>query len=346
MGFIKLTGVNFSPVPLSSKIMTIKHRLTSDPDISGSYTIDSTTVESGIDGTFTAPFYILGLLNGTSYTVEINSNCGGLAFEHVFTTACNCSAGFVANGTNTQCVKTETVAPVITHSNYCLARSQNGAYSARFARIYNPSWSNSSIALISAPVGDVFAEMTLAPYWANPTLNSTLGVMNRHAVWIDSDCDGTKNALTAGEQTTVSYEYVNTGVARRVYVLVCADNQFVLSLNGNIIAQTTVPNSQENFKIAHIFPVDIIVGINIFNVVATGDGTVNDAVCMMVFDNTASQVLYATQDSDLTILFKTDDLVGQHIDIATCEAGYSLDTTGGQGNYTCKRITYQNCNTI
>lgn len=183
--------------------------------------------------------------------------------------------------------------------------------------------------MISAPVADVYAQMTLAPYWANPTLSQTLGVVNRHSVWIDSDCNGTKDALAAGQKTTVSFTF-DAAVARRVYVLVAADNQFELKHNGVVIAKTTVPNSPENFKIAHIFPVDYIVGMNDVNLVATGDGSVNDAIAMLVFDNTSEEIKNATQDSNLTILFKTSDLVGDHIDIATCQAGYSLDTTGGR----------------
>jgi hypothetical protein len=40
----------------------------------------------------------------------------------------------------------------------------------------------------------------------------------------------------------------------------------------------------------------------------------------------------------LNILFKTSTLRGSTYDIATCPATYTLDTTGGSGNYVCKKV--------
>lgn len=346
MGFIQINSITFIPAPLSAKVVTIKHRLTSLPDIDGNYTTDATNVNVAIDGSLDTPFLITGLNDGTSYTVKIFSNCGGYDAKQAFVTTCNCPDGFTANDYTSPnyCVKTETTGATVLYSDYCLAVSQNGAYTNRKARIYNAGWSNSSIALVTAPTAQVFAEMTASPQWVNTGgISSTTGVMNRNGVWIDSDCNGTKDALAAGAQTTLSFYFNNYDDARTVYVGVGADNQFTLKVNGNTVAQTTVSNSPENFKIWHIFPVDLVVGANFFNVVATGDGTVNDAVAMVVYDNTAAQIRDAATDAALTILFKSSDLIGQHIDIATCPAGYSLDTTGGQGNYICKKITLADC---
>lgn len=343
MGAIKITSVGFDPTPLSPKTLVIKHRLTSDPDVDGSYITDGTDVPVGIDGILSPEFVISGLLNGTSYTVSVVSSCGGVNAKQEFVTECGCPSGFVPSDDSGRCEKVETESPTVTHTDYCLAISRNGAYANRFARIYNVGFSNSSIALISAPLSDVYAEMTLAPYWANPTLSTTLGVMNRNSVWIDSNCDGVKNALSAGEKATIAYNFNNAGAPRTIYIGVGADNQFVLKVNGTVIAQTTVPNSAENFKIFHIFPVDIISGNNDINVVATGDGSVNDAIAMVVYDNTRDEIKNATQDSDVEILFSSSELVGQHIDIATCRDGWSLDTSAGQGNYVCRKLTIVDC---
>ncbi len=48
-------------------------------------------------------------------------------------------------------------------------------------------------------------------------------------------------------------------------------------------------------------------------------------------------------DTGLNVLFTTASLRGQHIDIATCPAGYSLDTSGGSGNYICRTIDSVPC---
>jgi len=55
-------------------------------------------------------------------------------------------------------------------------------------------------------------------------------------------------------------------------------------------------------------------------------------------DNTAEQIQAATQDSDLTFLFRTSEYLGETIDIATCPDGWVLDTSGGSGSYVCRRI--------
>lgn len=345
MGFIKLTAVTFSdPQPISPKTLTINHKLT----IGGSYgTPDTETLVVPKTGLFPQPFYILNLLDGVSYTVEIKSSCGTVYFEYAFITTCNCDTanGFNSNAESTRCEKIEYGFLTVTHSDYCLAISRHGFYASRFARIYNAGWSNSSIAMVSAPVAQVYAQMTLAPYWANPTLSQTLGVVNRNSVWIDSSnpCDGIKDPLQAGSHCTISFSYENTGAARTVYVMVAGDNQFQLVVNGILTATTTVPNTEMNFRIAHIFPVQLRVGTNDFNVVGTGDGSDTDAVAMVVYDNTAEQIRVATADNQLSILFKSADLVGQQIDVATCAAGFSLSTIGGKGNYTCRKVSYADC---
>jgi len=331
---------------MSPKVVTIRHRLTSDPDVTGSYVVDTTTLEVPVSGVFTQPFFITGLLNGTSYTVAIKSACGTVDFKQAFTTPCTCPAGFVSSADSSQCEKVETVPPTINQSNYCYAASQNGAYSTRFARIYNGGWSNSSIALVSAPISDVFAEMAFAPYWANPTLSPTLGIMNREGIWVDSDCNGVKDALNLGSQTTAAFTYNNSGLERIMYVGASADNQFIIKLNGTEVAKTTVVNSDNNYRVFHIFPVRVRVGANDFNIIGTGDQSVSDSIAMVVFDNTPEQIRDATSDAALTILFRTSSLRGTMIDVATCPAGYSLVTTGGKGTYTCRKITYADCEVI
>lgn len=75
MSVIKLSTVEFENLPAAPVQVTVKHRLTSAPDVDGSYTTDSTTAIVNEDGEFDPEFFIEGLLFGTSYTVKIISNC-------------------------------------------------------------------------------------------------------------------------------------------------------------------------------------------------------------------------------------------------------------------------------
>jgi hypothetical protein len=92
-----------------------------------------------------------------------------------------------------------------------------------------------------------------------------------------------------------------------------------------------------------LFQVTLLRGTNNFNVIGTGDGSVNDALGMTIYDDLVANIVAATSDSDLNILFSSQSLIGQHIDVATCPVGYDLDTSGGQGNYVCVKTLTTDC---
>lgn len=365
---------------------------------------------------------------GTLYEVNVWRDCGVLEstkFNQI--TPCNCTDGTYTS-TGTDCRKVDSVSPTITFSNYCLAISQNGAYSNYGTRIYNPGF-NASTLFIAPATSDAFiyGYNTNNFQWANTTSDATQGPMNREGVWIDSDCDGNKDglgkgigsvtslvagsgytngtytavSLTGGSGTgakatvivsggvvtsviitttgvaysvsdvisasntnvggtgsgfsvtvasvtsikvTLSFVYANAGAARQIFIGIAADNQFKLVVNGTDIVDTGTTADDKQFKFWHVIPVNIITGTNYFNCIATGDGSVNDAIAMVGYDNTATQIIAATADAQLSILFKSSSLRGQHIDIATCASGYSLDTSGGQGSYTCTKTLIKVCN--
>ena len=77
MGYIRLTNVTFSPAPSGDVTVTVKYRLTSDPDVPGSYTTVTTTATVNSSGVFTPTVSIGGLTDGVSYTVVVTPNCGG-----------------------------------------------------------------------------------------------------------------------------------------------------------------------------------------------------------------------------------------------------------------------------
>lgn len=246
----------------------------------------------------------------------------------------HCPPGYTLSLDGTYCYKDETMAPTITQTDYCLAQSQRIEYSNAGSRIYNPGFNTNSPKTWTPPAADIYAFMINQNQWRNSS--ATTGPHNRAGVWIDSNCDGTKDALVSGGKTTIATQFNNTGSARTIYVGVSSDNLYKLVVNGTDIIETTAFDGI-NFNIFHIFPVVIKTGMNYFNVVATGDGSVNDSVAMTIYDNTPLEIQNATDDTQLNILFTTGSLIGQHIDIATCPPGWTLDTSGGQGNYVCRR---------
>lgn len=291
---------------------------------------------------------------GTLYEGYITRDCGVLESTQFFwQTPCNCvGAGYSAAPSGIQCQTIDNVPATITNSGYCLAASTNGVYTSYCSRIYNPSYVNADLLInpfTISPLGGgsdpaIYSQLIAEPQWRDTTSSAVLGPLNREGVWIDTDCDGDKDALGIGVQTTISYVYNNPGPAKTIHVGIGADNGFNLVINGASVASLTTGDYP--FKVWHIIPVNVVTGANYINAIATGDGSVNDAIGIVVYDNTALQIASAATDADLTIPFASHALRGGSFNVATCPSGYSLDTSGGTGAYTCVRTQYKNCNTL
>jgi hypothetical protein len=353
MATITLTNFTFNIVPSVSQNVLVSWRKASDPDVPSSYTNAPNAVVD-INGNITtpSPYQITGLPE-TSIVVKAINNCGGAGTQKLFI-ICEpvtdldgdvlgqCPVGYTLSLDGTYCYQIQTQPPNITQSNYCVAPSQNQVYSEFYSRIYNIGFSQSSLSAAFPPSGDIFAQLINNFQWSNTTQQPTQGPMNREGIWTDSNCDGTKDALAINSQVTFAFTFNNNGPARTIYVGIGGDNLFELKVNNSTVALTSGPNVPEHFKIWHIIPVDIISGINYFNFIGTGDGSVNDSLAAVIYDNTNTEIQNATSDSQLNILFKSSQIIGQPIEVATCASGWNLDTSGGVGNYVCKRIIITN----
>lgn len=85
MRTITLTSVTLSGTPVFNQVVNIKIRLTSDPNIAGSYT-DEGNFTVFPNGNFTFPVIISGLADATSYTLWVTSACSDSSFTSVFIT--------------------------------------------------------------------------------------------------------------------------------------------------------------------------------------------------------------------------------------------------------------------
>jgi len=301
---------------------------------SGAWTIPSTSPNPTLN-----TYYDLVLDTGIQYAVRVSSN--GLNCVKKFTIilidvpagAC-CPGGYTISPDETFCFQINSAPPTVLQSNICLAPSQLATqYSGSGTYIYNPGYNT-----------DLSGTKTLLTtgFWKE-CVGCVTGPMNRDAIWVDTDCNGVKDPLTAGEVLQITIPV--TGTAGQVlYVGIGGDNTFRLDINGVTIVDRDNTFLGDNFNFWHLFPVTLVSGTNYFNFRAVGDGTTNDSFATVIYDNTYTQLTSATSMGGLDIVFRTIDLVGSHIDIATCPTGYFLDTTGGSGSYSC--IQYLSTSTI
>lgn len=320
----------------------VTYRLTWDP-VGGS---NGYTVEYRAEGdtVYTTPstspnptlntYYDLVLESNTTYTIRLVSNgtlCTAKPRYFTFSTISGncCSDGYTLSPDESYCYQILLTAPTIIQSDICLAVSQLVTqYSSAGSRLYAPGYSTT--------LSGTYTALATQPQWKETTGQVT-GPMNREAVWVDTDCNGTKDPLTAGQVLQLTIQ-IYTATAKTVYVGIGGDNTFRLDVNGTTIVDRNATFAGDNFNYWHVFPVNISSGTSYFNFRAVGDGTTNDAFAAVIYNNTQAELVAATLDSQLDILFRTSDYIGVHIDIATCPTNYFLDTTGGQGNYECTRV--------
>jgi len=312
----------------------------------------------------TSSQYPLELERGKNYYVSVSAVSANCARQRTIISLqvpegpaqpC-CPVGYTLSPDRTFCYLEETTHPEVISSGSCLVASkENGAYSPTGAWLYDPGFTR------HLPITN---KHTLLPgvFWTgNPAGHAgdpDESAMNRDAVWIDTDCDGNKDALAACSVLQFSY-ILNLATPRRIYVGIAGDNTFRMDVNNVTVVQceggiypdenalpcATAPPaashdaSNSNFNIWHIIPLDLSAGPNYINFSGIGDGSVNDAFAAVIYNNTADEIIAATSDADLDILFRTRDYRGQRVDIATCPEGWQLDTSGGAGAYICRKIT-------
>lgn len=285
--------------------------------------------------------YPLSLETGNSYNIRVSAyGCPGTPRYKLVNVTVEeggpcCPEGYYLSPDEAYCYQENTVSPTIIDTGLCLAQSQLASqYSVNGACLYEPGYT-------TRLVGS-YTSLTAQPQWMEIPL-SVDGPMNRDGIWVDSDCNGTKDPLTEGLVVNFTYP-LTVASPSTVYVGIGGDNTFKLEVNGTTIVDCdeTFPAqggpSGANFNFWHIFPVDILSGTNYFSFSSVGDGSTNDSFAAVIYDNTALEIAAATDDSELTILFRTSDLIGDAIEIATCPEGYFLDTSDGPGSYVCRQI--------
>lgn len=342
-------NITFNPTPGSFGTL-IKYKKNNDPN----WTIPNNPANPTM-----MPSYRLTLDEGSIYYISISSkglNClESNVIRKVETpslTPC-CPPDYKLSPDQTFCYKEEVIPATIETQNICVAPSQlSPAYSGIGTRLFRTLSSYDS----SLTGTDTWLR---TPYWiGNPAGSggcdqfgrncvegNPASPMNREGVWIDADCNGIKDGLRQGAVLQFTHQII-TPIPKIVFVGIGGDNTFKLTVNNQVIVDCDGSriagggaNSQYNFTCWWIFPIELASGPNYLNFQAVGDGSVVDAAAYAIYDNTDLEIENATKDSDLKYLFRSSQMIGERIDIATCPPGWTLDTSNGTGNYVCRKIT-------
>ena len=241
-----------------------------------------------------------------------------------------CPPGYTLSPDDGYCSFTEIEDPTIVQSGICVAISQNNNYSSTGTFLYEPGFA------VDLTTGTTTTLLT-PTLWKDTGSSAFNGPGNRNGVWVDTDCNGTKDLLTVGQILQFSTT-VNSIVGETLYVGISGDNTYQLIVNGVTIVSNQNPVNTANFNIWHVIPVSIPMGNSSFLFKYVGDGTTTDSGAAIIYRNTKAQLLAATTEGDLDIIFQSQDLIGEVIDIATCNVGFNLDTSGGSGNYECVKV--------
>jgi hypothetical protein len=305
-------------------------------DVNGNI-ISPTPYQFTTEGTVNVPIWVLAV-NACDGTKRVTHKFDGLAL-------C-CPGGYTLSPDGLQCSQTIIQTPTVTQAGVCVACSRLSPEYGQATRFwsgfnYAPDLSDNNYQLLNTPYwsgNPAGSGSTAACGDTSPVSGFPISPVNRQGVWVDTNCDGTKNALTAGAQLQFTW-VINSPTPKVVYVGLAGDNNFVLTLNGTQIAARTNNSDPTNFYFLWLFPIQLISGTNYIGASFTGDGSVSDMGCMIIIDNDPSTIPGITDDSQIQYLFQTSQMIGsQPIDIATCNPGFTLDTSGGSGNYRCVQV--------
>ena len=188
------------------------------------------------------------------------------------------------------------------------------AYSATGSLIYNEGFQTNGVGTVNQiPLTNAF--------WDNSIPNITDGPMNRNAVWNNASIP-----LLEYIGTDIS---VNMPEAGTVYICMGLDNvgrfwvngQLVLDMDLNamqasIVAQyptySFVNAAQVPFYFWNIFPINLPAGFS--SILVQNDNTgASGALAIAIYNNTAAEIAAATSYSELNVLYRSANIVGQNL---------------------------------
>lgn len=244
---------------------------------------------------------ITGLDSGTSYDFRVTATCaagnGGSGYT-TGTTPC------IINVPLAQEYISE--APIPNPDTIGIATNRpNVNFGVSGTKIYPLNGFNPDGSLIS---GYSTTNITSASFWNNPTGILGAGKLNATCVWRSNNCiTGAGWSLLTGEWIGFSFDYYSNTAGKILYVGMGAMDQFQIIVNGATIVSTPTTAS-DNYLWWHIYPIKLMHGNNIIYLMGkntSGSGLATPAFGAEIYDNTQSQLVSATSDLDLNIVYST-----------------------------------------
>ncbi len=306
--------------------------------LDASWTLINASVAVATDGTFT-PQTISGLDTNTQYIVRATNNMCGSIWEEYFNYPCQttCPDGFVLSPDGTSCYQVQTIAATPPAGDFDILVSEtNVEYGTCGSYIYDTGWNFDG-------TGTSNQITTANAFWCNSNGDCIAGVttdgpLNRAGVW--------SSVLLENQDVGFSV-CVNITEEKTYYVAIGCDNYGIIKLDGTTIIEQdeTAMDAQYGvvgacFKIWSIYPIVLTAGIHYFEIFGHNVETFA-AVGVEIYDNTAAEIIAATDYSGLNLIFSTKDEVGNPVLLGTnsysCPVGYAVVTC--ESPVVCKKIT-------
>lgn len=244
--------------------------------------------------------------------------------------ALSCPTGFIL-GSDNMCSQTQT--------QPATPPSGGGGTPGIAGKVNSVAWNNGG-ALVYAPgynldgSGPLSASLTVPHFWVNgaiqfdaTTRNTVDGRMNVGGIWLQGQISNPLNEFIGFSRK------ITVATAQTIYVGMSADNNFKFLLNGVVLVDLTTNlgniSSVANFAYWNIYPVALRAGDNFIEMYAENFGDVA-GFAAEIYQNSLADLMTATSETDLNIIFSTKNVVGEAFDLGqtvgfSCPTGWSFD---------------------
>ena len=282
------------------------------------------------------------------YTLKITDN-DGCVKSYPISYCDSCPDGY--ESVNGGCVKYDQVAASLALPLKTIVKKAYNSYGQYGMLIFDEGWNYN---------GTGTYEKIQTPYWINAYPgNTTDGPLNRNAVW--------SNTVLIPQDIGFSF-CIDLLVEKTYYVGVGCDNWSKLKINGvdvldqgwkggslsNAVSDLIAlvgSDSQVPFKYWWVYPMVLKAGRNIIEVKGHNHTATLAGFGMEIYDNSKLDLINATSDSDLNILWKSRDMVGEYLDFSynsdegykgySCPDGYGIVTC--EGEVFCEKKIFIEC---
>ena len=217
--------------------------------------------------------------------------------------------------------------PTVENADYSTVSSGRSEY-INSGLLYHANYesyigSNYDVRSNRTAVYDFYTYTDLEPIFKN-FMNS----VPYYSVWIDSNNDGIKDPLSKGSEVTIGTSF-SFSSSKDVIIGIIGDNKFHINYDGNKIVSVENIDAY-NFKYLHLFPLHIETGQHYITFTGIGDGSVNDSLGVIIWDNSLEDLVLPIPKNEWNVLYSSYDSITEPIDIVTCPFGYSYDNDSNQ----------------